>query len=139
MRIYSAGFQPDVARRTYRVSGFVSTVPTVVIAVWLVAGGGSVASGHVTTQPPGALAAQPYSAVTQVFPAAVIARQPKVAAIDEEDDGDDDRADPDDSNDTLAAADGFWWGADDANLRASQTEREKPRLAAFANRVAQAS
>jgi hypothetical protein len=124
MRIYSAGFQPDEARKTLRVSRFVSTVPMVVIAAWLVAGGASVASGRPTTQPARVLAARPYSDVTQVSPAAVTARPAKVAAIDEED-GDDDQADPDDPNDTLAAADALWWVAADATMRASQTKRER--------------
>lgn len=136
MRIYSAGFQPDVARSTLRVSWFVFTVPVVVIAAWLVAGTANVASGRPTPQPAGALAAQPpYFDVTQVSPAAVTARPAKVAAIDEED-GDDDQADPDDPNDTLAAADALWWVAADATMRASQTEPEtRPGSEAFASQV----
>jgi hypothetical protein len=118
MRIYSAGFQPDVARKTPRVSRFVFTLPMVVITAWLFAGAASVASGRPTTQPAGALAVRPYSDATQLSPAAVTAHPAKVAAIDEED-GDDDQADPDDPNDTLAAADAFWWGAADVTLRAS--------------------
>jgi hypothetical protein len=133
MRIYSAGFQPDVARSTLRVSSFVFTVPVIVIATWLVAGTANVASGRPTTQP-AALAAPPYPNVIQVSPAAVTGRPAKIAAIDEED-GDDDQADPEDPNDTLAAADPFWWGVAEA-LRASQTEPEtRPGSEAFASQV----
>lgn len=137
MRIYSAGFQPDVARKTIWISRFVSTVVKVVIAVWLVAGAAGVASGRLTTEPAGAVAAGPYSDVTQV----VMMRQAKVAAIDDEEDGDDDdQNDPDDPNDTLAAADAFWWRTADATLRASWTERERqPRSEALAKHVVQAA
>lgn len=139
MRIYSAGFQPDVAGKTLRVSRFVFTVPVVVIAAWLVTGTANVASGRPTPQPAGALAARPYSDVIQVSPAAVTARPAEVAAIDEED-GDDDQADPEDPNDTLAAADPFWWGVAEATLRATQTQRERqPRLEALADQVVQAA
>ena len=104
----------------------------VVIAVWLVAGAAGVASVRPTIEPAGAVAAGPYSDVTQV----VIMRQGKVAAIDDEEDGDDDQNDPDDPNDTLAAADAFWWGTADATLRASWTERERqPRSEALAKQV----
>jgi hypothetical protein len=131
MRSYSAGFQPDVAGKTLRVSRFVSTVPMVVIAAWLVAGGTGVASDPTT--------ARPRSDAAQASAAAAVSPA-KVAAIDEEDDGDDDQADPDDPNDTLAAADAFWWGAADVSLRTSQTERETPpRSEAFANQVVQAA
>jgi hypothetical protein len=134
MRIYSAGFQPDVAGKTLRVSRFVFTVPVVVIAAWLVAGTANVASGRPTTQP-AALAALPYSDVIQVSPAVVTGRPAKVAAIDEED-GDDDQADPEDPNDTLAAADPFWLGVAEATLRTSQTEPEtRPGSEAFASQV----
>ncbi len=136
MRIYSAGFQPDVVRKTIWIPRFVSTVVKVVITVWLVAGAAGVASVRPTTQPAGAVAGGPYSDVTQV----VITRQGKVAAIDDEEDGDDDQNDPDDPNDTLAAADAFWWGAADATLRASWTERERqPRSEALANQAVQAA
>jgi hypothetical protein len=136
MRIYSAGFQPDMARNTLGVARFVSTVTIVVIAAWLVAGTANVASGRPTTQP-AALAARPSFDVTQVSPTAVTARPAKVAAIDEED-GDDDQADPDDPNDTLAATDALWWGAADATMLTSLIERERqPRLEAFASQVLQ--
>ena len=135
MRIYSAGFQPDVAGSTLRVSWFVFTVPVVVIAAWSVAGTANVASGRPTTQPAERLPPRPYSDVIQASPAAVTARPAKVAAIDEED-GDDDQADPEDPNDTLAAADAFWWGAAEATLRPSQTEPEtRPGSEAFASQV----
>jgi hypothetical protein len=136
MRICSAGFQLDVLRKTIRGSGFVSTVPKVVIAAWLVAGAASVASGRPTTQPAGALAVWPYSDFTQAFPAAAMTRPAKVAAIDDEQDGDDDQDNPDDPNDTLAAAGGFSWGAAEASPRSSQAERERqPRFEAFTNQV----
>jgi hypothetical protein len=118
MRIYSASFQPDVARKTRSVSGSVCAVAIVVVAIWLFAGAPGVASSYPRTQPAASLAARLDSDVTQVFPAALTARPAQVAAIDEED-GDDDQADPDDPDDTLAAADAFWWGAADATLRAA--------------------
>jgi hypothetical protein len=137
MRICSTGLQPAEARKTLRVLRSVSTAPIVVIAAWLVAGWANVGSGRTTTQPAGALATGPYSDITALFPAALTARPAKFAAIDEEEDGgDDDQADPVDPNDTLAAADAFWWGAVDATLGATQSERERrPRLDSFVDQV----